>query len=67
VSETANYDLLCRCGHRASNHAPSESGDTRCLAVEHRGDLIRAFDDGRDGDFAYCACLRFTPAHAHQV
>ena len=60
MSETVICDPLCRCGHRASNHAPAESGDTRCLAVEHRDDLIQAFDDGRDDDSAYCACLRFT-------
>ncbi len=63
MSETTTHNPLCRCGHRASTHAPPESGDTRCLAVEHRGDLIRAFDDGRDDDYAHCACLRFTPAH----
>jgi hypothetical protein len=50
-------DPLCVCGHRLSKH--SSSGDTRCLAVEHRADLIGAFDDGRDGDIAYCECLRF--------
>jgi hypothetical protein len=50
-------DPLCVCGHRLSNH--SSSGDTRCLAVEHRADLIGAFDDGRERDIAYCECLRF--------
>jgi hypothetical protein len=50
-------DPLCVCGHRLSKH--SGAGDTRCLAVEHRADLIGAFDDGRDSDIAYCECLRF--------
>lgn len=50
-------DPLCVCGHRLSRH--SRSGDTRCLAVEHRADLIGAFDDGREGDIAHCECLRF--------
>ena len=55
-------DPLCECGHRASSHAHPDSGDTRCLAVEAREDLIAVFDDGRDGDYGYCACLRFTEA-----
>ncbi|HWJ50186.1 MAG TPA: hypothetical protein VNR42_04140 [Solirubrobacteraceae bacterium] len=42
-------DPLCVCGHRASNHATPDSGDTRCLAVEAREDLLSVFDDGRDG------------------
>ena len=53
-------DSLCECGHRASTHADPGSGDTRCLAVEAREDLIAVFDDGRDTDHGYCACLRFT-------
>ena len=56
-------DSLCECGHRASHHADAGSGDTRCLAVEARADLIAVFDDGRDTDHGYCACLRFTAAH----
>jgi len=43
-------------------HDTPNSGDTRCLAVEAREDLLQAFDDGRDTAYAYCACLRFTPA-----
>ena len=53
-------DPLCVCGHRASNHATPDSGDTRCLAVEAREDLLYVFDDGRDGAYGYCGCLRFT-------
>ena len=34
----------------------------RCLADEAREDLLQAFDDGRETAYAYCACLRFTPA-----
>jgi hypothetical protein len=30
--------------------------------VEARADLIAVFDDGRDTDHGYCACLRFTAA-----
>ena len=57
-------DPLCVCGHRASNHATPDSGDTRCLAVEAREDLLSVFDDGRDGAYGYCACLRFTHAQS---
>ena len=57
---TAISDPLCACGHRASNHAAPDSGDTRCLAVEAREDLLYVFDDGRDGAYGYCGCLRFT-------
>jgi hypothetical protein len=56
-------DPLCVCGHRASHHATPDSGDTRCLAVETREDLLYVFDDGRDGRdgaYGYCGCLRFT-------
>ena len=55
-------DWLCECGHRASLHADAGSGDTRCLAVEARADLIAVFDDGRGTDHGYCARLRFTAA-----
>jgi hypothetical protein len=55
-----DHDPLCACGHRRSGHAEPSSGDTRCLAVEDRRDLLAAFDDGREHDIAYCACLRFT-------
>jgi hypothetical protein len=59
---------LCVCGHQQTNHASPESGDTRCLAVEHPADLIAIFDDGRDHDeLAYCACLRFTPTRNPRV
>lgn len=50
-------DPLCVCGHRLSRH--SSQGDTRCLDVEHRTELIGAFDEGRDGPMVYCECLRF--------
>ena len=52
-------DSLCVCGHLASHHADPASGDTRCLVVEDRRDLLDVFDDGRDRAIAYCACLRF--------
>jgi hypothetical protein len=55
-------DRLCSCGDRGSSHAEPGSGDTRCLAVEAREDLIYVFDDGRDTEHAYCACLRFIDA-----
>jgi hypothetical protein len=54
----AMNDPLCICGHRASHHATPDSGDTRCLAVEAREDLLSVFD----GAYGYCACLRFTHA-----
>ena len=41
-------DSLCVCGHLASHHADPASGDTRCLVVEDRRDLLDVFDDGRD-------------------
>lgn len=53
---------LCVCGHLATNHADPASGDTRCLAVEDRRDLLETFDDGRDGPIGYCACLAYRPA-----
>jgi len=55
-------DPLCVCGHRANHHDTPENGDTRCLAVEARGDLLEVFDGGRDTAHAYCARLRFTEA-----
>jgi len=54
--------FLCVCGHLAENHGDAASGDTRCLAVEDRRDLLDVFDDGRDGPIAYCACLAYRPA-----
>ena len=45
-------DPLCVCGHLAEHHADPASGDTRCLAVEDRRDLLDVFDDGRDGPVA---------------
>ena len=45
-------DSLCVCGHLASHHADPASGDTRCLAVEDRRDLLDVFDDGRDAPSA---------------
>lgn len=56
----AGPDSLCRCAHRESSHADASSGDTRCLVIEDRRDLITPFDDGREHDHAYGACLRFT-------
>jgi hypothetical protein len=53
---------LCVCGHLAEHHADPASGDTRCLAVEDRRDLLEVFDDGRDGPIGYCACLAFRSA-----
>jgi hypothetical protein len=55
-------DPLCECGHRAGTHADPGSGDTRCLAVEAREDLLDVFDDGRDTAHGYRACLRFSQA-----
>jgi len=52
---------VCLCGHLASHHAVS-TGDTRCLAIEDRRDLLSIFDDGGSAAHAYCACLRFHPA-----
>lgn len=56
------HEELCICGHLHSNHADPAGGDTRCLAVEDRRDLPEAFDDGRDRQYAYCACLHFLTA-----
>ena len=53
---------LCVCGHLAEHHADPASGDTRCLAVEDRHDLLDVFDDGRDGPIGYCACLAYRRA-----
>ena len=54
-------DPLCVCGHSRDNHPDPASGDTRCLAVEDRRDLLAVFDDGRDIAYADCACLRSPP------
>ena len=62
ASGPAAADHLCVCGHLASNHAKPSSGDTRCLAVEDRRDLLAVFDDGCTATYGYCACLRFKPA-----
>lgn len=40
------------------------TGDTRCLTVAARQDLLEVFDDGRDTPYAHCACLNFSPARA---
>ena len=58
-------DPLCICGHRASHHDTPASGDTRCLAVEAREDLLYVFDDDRESTYSYCACLRFTESQPH--
>jgi hypothetical protein len=52
------------CGHLTSSHADPSSGDTRCLAVEDRRDLLVVFDDGRDTTYGLLR-LRSLPAH-HQ-
>ena len=62
MTAAASPDRLCICGHRASSHAEPGSGDTRCLAVEAREDLVYVLDDGRETEHAYCACLRFIDA-----
>jgi hypothetical protein len=59
---TTMPDSLCICGHLASHHADLANGDTRCLAVEDRRDLLDVFDDGRDSPIGYCACLAYRPA-----
>ena len=56
------YDPLCVCGHSRDNHADPTSGDTRCLTVEDRHDLLAVVDDGRESSYGYCACLRFRRA-----
>lgn len=53
---------LCVCGHLAANRADPAGGDTRCLDVEDRRDLLDVFDNGRDGPLAYCVCLAYRPA-----
>ena len=55
-------EALCVCGHLAEHHADPASGDTRCLAVEDRHDLLDVFDNGRDGPIAHCACLAYRRA-----
>jgi hypothetical protein len=62
MTAAALRDRLCICGHRASSHAEPGSGDTRCLAVEAREDLVDVLDDGPETEQAYCACLRFIDA-----
>jgi hypothetical protein len=47
---------LCVCGQRASHHDTPDSGDTRCLAVEAREDLLY----GRDTVYG----VAMTPAAA---
>ena len=54
-------DPLCVCGHLADHHADPAIGDTRCLVVEDRRDLLDVFDDGRDGPLSYCGCLTYRP------
>jgi len=60
-------DDLCVCGHPRERHADPGSGDTRCLVVAERTDLVDVFDDGRHGELAYCACLRFDEAASAPV
>ncbi len=62
MTAAAVRDRLCICAHRASGHAEPGSGDTRCLAVEAPEELVYVLDDGRDTEYAYCACLRFVDA-----
>jgi hypothetical protein len=62
VPAAALLDQLCVCGHLPSHHADPSTGDTRCLAVEDRRDLLAVFDDGRDTAYGYCACLHFRAA-----
>ena len=45
-------DPLCVCGHLADHHADPAIGDTRCLVVEDRRDLLDVFGDVRDGQLA---------------
>ena len=52
-------EQLCVCGHPATRHADPATGDSRCLAVEDRRDLLEHPGDGRDTLDAYCGCLRF--------
>ncbi|MGA2924442.1 MAG: hypothetical protein ABSG43_00400 [Solirubrobacteraceae bacterium] len=50
---------LCVCGHDRERHADPASGDARCLVVTQRSELADVFDDGREGQLGYCACLGF--------
>jgi hypothetical protein len=50
---------VCVCGHDRERHADPASGDARCLVVTQRSELADAFDDGREGQLGYCACLGF--------
>ena len=59
---TAHEDARCECGHSRGQHDDPVSGDTRCLVVDERSSLGQVFDDGREGDLAYCGCLRFVDA-----
>jgi hypothetical protein len=52
----------CECGHGREQHADAASGDTRCLVVAERERLTDVFDDGREGQLGYCACLGFREA-----
>ena len=60
INQSAQTEqALCACGHLRSSHADPATGDSRCLVVEDRRDLLDVFDDGRDSASGYCGCLRF--------
>lgn len=59
VEATVETDPVCQCGHPASRHELEVNGDTRCLVVGPRTDLVDVFDDGRATTLGTCACLWF--------
>lgn len=56
---TVETDPVCECGHPASRHEIEARGDTRCLIVAAREDLVDVFDDGRVTPHGMCGCPRF--------
>jgi hypothetical protein len=51
--------VRCECDHGREQHPDAASGDTRCLVVAERERLTDVFDDGREGQLGYRACLWF--------
>ncbi len=62
TDDRAREDVRCECGHGRGQHEDAATGDTRCLVVDERSSLTQVFDDGREGELAYCGCLRFMAA-----
>jgi hypothetical protein len=61
-------DDLCVCGHPRERHADPDTAATRAAWWSPRAPTwSTVFDDGRHGELAYCACLRFDDAASAPV